>query len=498
MIAILLSAVLTALSMPGMLWGGLIWIALIPFFLNMERGGLLSGTLKAFLYAYIYLMVAHYWVLPVLSVNVPEVLSSFPPFVGTVSFFMMGVLMAFPFLGFGFLYKLYNKKFAGSLLLSSLFTASLYTLFEWLRSLGQLGFTGGSFSDAFVHQKGLLQLSAFGGPYLLVFLVVFVNAMLAYVLKHWRKNKYIFVFTALFVLFALNSLIVRFLPAPLTNPLYDKSITAIQTNIPQSLKYNESPLKVYQIIERALEEAPPGSLVVLPEASFLYDIRDSFIGSKLQELSRKRDLNILIGFPAAEGKKKYNQLRLLSPEGFSEEFYAKMKPTPFAEFLPYPKLFGIFKFMRFLDFFSPGEEFSVFEVGDQRIGAQICFDSYYPEVSRELVNAGSYVILVSTNDGWFNLRTGLIQHLSKAILRAVENRRYVVQVSNTGISAVIDPYGRVLTRLPTVSEWSVEYVVNDFHYTPKADRTFYTDHGDWFAYVVLIISFLMIVGGVFI
>jgi len=136
MIGVLSSALLTALSMPGMFWGGLIWIALIPLLLDLQKGGLWKGTLKAFFFAYAYLMICHYWVLPVLSINVPEVLSSFPPFVGVLSFFLMGVLMAFSFLGFGFLYKLYAHKFSESLVLSSLFTASLFTLFDWLRSLG--------------------------------------------------------------------------------------------------------------------------------------------------------------------------------------------------------------------------------------------------------------------------------------------------------------------------------------------------------------------------
>ncbi|OAA31867.1 acyltransferase [Kosmotoga arenicorallina S304] len=497
MVSVLLSALATAFSMPGMLWGGVIWIALIPFLLDLEKGGLWKGTFKAFLYAYTYLMICHFWVLPVLSINVPEVLSSFPSFVGVLSFFLMGILMSFPFLGFGFLYKLYAHKFSESMLLSALFTASLFTLFDWLRSLGQLGFTGGSLADAFVNQKGLLQLSSFGGPYLLVFLVVFVNAMLVYAIKRKRKQKITFILATLSVIFALNMLVENFLPVPIENPMYDKKIVAIQTNIPQSLKYNESPMEVYSIIEKALKEIPEGDFAVLPEASFLYDIRNSFIGDKLQEISKERNLTMLIGFPAYENGQRYNQLRLLGSDGFSNEFYAKMKPTPFAEFLPYPKLFGMFKFMRFLDFFSPGEVPIVFEVGNQRIGSQICFDSYYPEVTRDLVNAGSYVILISTNDGWFNFQTGLVQHLSKAILRAVENRRYVIQVSNTGISAVVDPFGRIIKRLPTSSEWQAEYIIGDFHYLPRADRSFYTEYGDWFVYVLIAIVFFMILAGVF-
>lgn len=494
MINVLLSAALTALSMPGMLWGGLIWIALVPLFLELNRSSLVSGTLKSFLFGYIYLLLAHYWVFPVLSVNVPEVLKSFPSFVGGMTFFLMGLIMAVPFLGFGFIYSLYGKKFQDSLLLKSVFAAALYTVFEYLRELGPLGFTGGRLSDALVDQKGLLQLASIGGPLLLVFIVVFINVLIATKVAERRRGKPIFVATVLLAIFIANGAVERFIPMVDFDPEYSKEIVAIQTNFPQSIKYNGSIQETLKVVEEALEEVPDGSVVVLPEATFMNDIRHNYVGKELIEICERKQLELFIGFPTFNDGTR-NQVRVVSGDGFSSEFYAKIKLVPFAEFLPWPKLFGVFSFLRFLDFFAPGNEYTVFALKDQRIGTQICFDSYYPSISRGLTKNGSFILVTSTNDGWFTFNSGLNYHLSKSIIRAVENRRFVLQVSNTGITALIDPYGRVIKSLPTAKEKNVDFLVSTFEYVPLASQSLYTRHGDWLFYVLLVIALIMIIFG---
>ncbi|MDI3524387.1 MULTISPECIES: apolipoprotein N-acyltransferase [unclassified Kosmotoga] len=494
MINVLLSAVLTALSMPGMLWGGLIWIALVPLFLELNRSNLVSGTLKSFLFGYIYLLLAHYWVFPVLSVNVPEVLNSFPPFVGGMTFFLMGLIMAVSFLGFGFIYSLYSKKFQDSLLLKSVFVATLYTIFEYLRGLGPLGFTGGRLSDALVDQKGLLQLSSLGGPLLLIFIVAFVNALIAARVGERRRGRPMFVVTLLLAIFVINGAVERLIPVVDFDPEYSKEIIAIQTNFPQSIKYNGSIQETLKVVEEALEEVPDGSIVVLPEATFMNDIRHNYVGKELIDICERKQLELFIGFPTFnEGT--HNQIRVVSGDGFSSESYAKIKLTPFAEFLPWPRLFGVFGFLRFLDFFTPGNEYTVFTLNDQRIGTQICFDSYYPSISRGLTKNGSFILITSTNDGWFSFDSGLNYHLSKSVIRAVENRRFVLQVSNTGITALIDPYGRIIKSLPTAKEKNVDFLVSTFEYVPLAGQSFYTRHGDWLFYILLIVALIMIVFG---
>ena len=492
---ILLSAVLTALSMPGMLFGGIIWIAMVPLFMELNNTGPFRGMLKAFVYGYLYLLISHYWVLPVLSVNVPEVLNSFPKFIGALSFFLMGIIMAIPFLGFGFLYGLYRKKLADSPVILSLYAACLFTIFEWLRELGPMGFTGGRLADALTDEIGFLQFLPFAGTLLLVFLIVFVNSFVTLKIgKLKKRERLLYLAGTIAMMLLLNSILERFVPFPPTVPDYEKRLVVIQTNIPQSVKYNDSIDKTMDIIEKAIGEVPPNSTVVLPEATFLYDLRLIHQGERLVETVREKNLNLLVGFPIYD-EYSYNQLRLVNSEGFSNEFYGKHKLTPFVEALPWPKFFGIFDFLKFLDFYNAGEEYTTFAIGDQRLGAQICFDSYYAEVARGLVNGGALVVVTATNDGWFGNSPGLEQHLAQCLLRAVENRRYVIQVSNTGITAVIDPFGRVLKRLPTAYERSGDYFVTEFGYVPESTLTFYTRYGDWFLYLILALGVIIIFFG---
>ena len=252
-----------------------------------------------------------------------------------------------------------------------------------------------------------------------------------------------------------------------------------------------------KVVLMGLEEIPEGSTVIMPEATFMSDIRITPTGARLVDIARERNLEILVGFPIYNGE-NYNQVRFVNGDGFSGEFYAKVKLTPFVEFLPWPKILGVFEFLKFLDYFYAGEEFTVFSVDGHRIGAQICFDSLYGEVARNLTLNGAGIIVISTNDGWFNIDTALQQHFSKGIARAIENRRYVLQVSNTGITAIIDPYGRVLKRLPTMNETNTQYVIGAFQYLPGTQITPYTRFGNWFFFFSLVLgSALIILGGVF-
>ncbi len=436
---ILLSALLTAAAMPGMFWGYLIWVALIPFFMGMNSLTPLKGAVRAFIFGFAYLLVTHFWELPVLAVNVPEVLDSFPGFIGIVVYFLMGIVIAVPFFGFGFVFSLYGHFFKNYPILGSFFAASFFTVFEGLREIGPLGFTNGRLSDALIDsQSGISQLFSFGGPLFLVFVIVFVNHFLTHAFLNRKRDRGLMIMLAISVVALVNAAMESFIPFPSSPQRYESTLYALQTNISQQIKYYESPEETLKVVIRGLREIPQGSTVVMPEATFMSDIRNNSYGNRLIEVARERDLKILVGFPIYN-ESNYNQVRFVDGSGFSREFYGKIKLTPFVEFLPWPGIFGVFEFLKFLDYFDPGEEFTVFAVDEHRIGAQICFDSLYGEVARGLTLNGARVIVTATNDGWFNIDTALEQHLAKSKIRAIENRRYVLQVSNTGITALIDP-----------------------------------------------------------
>jgi len=490
--AVFASSILTALSMPGMLWGGLVWFALIPLFYELNRSRVVGGTLKVFTYAYTYLLLSHFWVFPVLSKNVPEVLDTFPPFVGVVTFFLMGLIMAAPLTGFGLIYMLLRDCFKSNPFSSSAVVASIFVVFEWLRSLGPLGFTGGRLSHALVNELGLLQLLSFGGTLLLVFIIVFVNHLAYTLLPRSLTKKALLLLVVLGAVFSMNSLIERAIPRVKEDSEQVVEVSVIQTNFPQSLKYNEPASVILSVVEEALKSVPESSWVLMPEATFMSDIRDNHVGSRLQEIVSERELSVLIGFPTYN-EKNYNQLRVITSDGFGEEFYAKIRLTPFVEILPYPRVFGLFGFLRFLDFFSPGQEYTVFDFAGTDLAAQICFDSYYPEVTRGLVAAGGEVIVTSTNDGWFDHSTALVQHFVQTQLRAVENRRFAIQVSNTGITGVVDPYGRQLKTLLTGAETDDSFVIDTLTFSPRRDRTLYSVYGEWVLIVSLGIAGLFLI-----
>ncbi|MGC9383213.1 MAG: apolipoprotein N-acyltransferase [Kosmotogaceae bacterium] len=491
---IVISSLLVALSMPGMLWGGLIWFALVPLFFTLEKLSPIKAGFAGFLFGYIYLMVSHFWVFPVLSVNVPEVLNRFPSFVGVITFFLMGVIMALPFFGFGVFFSFFSHYFKDKMLIWSVTVAAFFSFLEYLRSVGDLGFTGARLSDALVNHTGILQLSSIGGPLLLIFVIILFNMLVFYQVKKLSSWKIKLLTLAAFfgLVFVVNGVIDRFIPVNITDMNGKKQVSVIQTNFTQSLKYSDSTDEVFEVVNNALSQVPEDSVVIMPEATFMFDIRNSEYGDKLLNIAKAKDFEILIGFPIYE-EKNYNQLRIINDEGFSDDFYAKVRLSPFAEFLPYPSIFGMFEFLKFLDFFSAGEKFTIFDMKEQKIGAQICFDSYYPEVSRHLVNEGAKLLVISTNDGWFNIKTGLVQHFSKARMRAVENRIYVIQVSNTGFTGIVDPYGRVLKCIPSIFENDDEFIIDEFEYVPAEGKTLYASFGAAIPWIFLGITVLFLI-----
>ena len=154
---------------------------------------------------------------------------------------------------------------------------------------------------------------------------------------------------------------------------------------------------------------------------------------------------------------------------------------PFGEYVPLASLFtfgGRFtaKLVQEVSDFTPGTEATTGVVDGHRVGGFICYEAIFPSLVRRFAAGGAELLVNITNDAWYGTTSAPYQHLAMAAFRAVENRRYLVRAANTGITAVVDPRGRVLepTRLfdTTVLVREVPLV---------AESTFYTRHGDVFA-----------------
>ncbi|QTA38777.1 apolipoprotein N-acyltransferase [Thermosipho ferrireducens] len=476
MLLVILSSLLTSLSMPGFLWGGIIWFSLIPLFKAMENKKVWVTTLYAFLYFFVQTFITLYWVIPVLTKNLPEFFGRFSSQTGFFIFLLLCILEASPFLFFGFMYGFFYKRFRKGTL-SALFTASIYVISEYIRSLGDIGFTGGRLSDALFKDIGLLQLLPFFGTLGLTFVIVLVNYFLYSSLKSGKKFVVSF-FITIGAIYMINNVISNLLPTEMGNI----PIVVVQTNVDQNVKYNISSEETLKDIQTLISTTPE-YLHIFPEAVFPQeDIRHSKIGLAIEKLSLNKPL--ILGFPSFNGA-SYNSAYLFE-KGKIKNRYDKIKLFPFVETLPYPKIFKKFKFLKGVSYFSPGKSFKPFAPdGYPEIGVQICFESYFSEISRKLVKNGAKAIVTITNDGWYDFNTALWQHFAKSVFRAVETRRYVVQVSNKGISGVIDKYGRITSILPIREEkWKILYI------SSSKNETIYTKFGDWF---ILVAGFFALV-----
>jgi apolipoprotein N-acyltransferase len=132
--------------------------------------------------------------------------------------------------------------------------------------------------------------------------------------------------------------------------------------------------------------------------------------------------------------------------------------------------------------FSAGTSRASLDAGGTRLGVFICYESIFPDEVRESANQGAQVFVNISNDGWYGDSGAYAQHLKQARMRAVENSRWLLRDTNTGVTASIDSYGRIVASVPRKQRTAL-----DAPYALSNETTFYTRHGDWFAYACAII-----------
>jgi apolipoprotein N-acyltransferase len=247
-------------------------------------------------------------------------------------------------------------------------------------------------------------------------------------------------------------------------------LAVIQPNIPQDVKsitrVDEARKKEIYDKHVALTMRvadPKPDLVVWPEAAIyeglLWDsVRKAWVRNvwyfRVLEPSRRSGapllVGLLVGDVGTEGRMSFtNSAVHLDPRGEVRARYDKVHLVPFAEFVPLARTFPwirdlIHRFsgLRLTDM-RAGEGFPIWEAGGDRFGVQICFEGIFPEISRAIARNGAAFTVNISNDGWFQDSAELDQMLAMARFRAVENRMGFVRATNTGISAFIEPTGRV-------------------------------------------------------
>ena len=230
---------------------------------------------------------------------------------------------------------------------------------------------------------------------------------------------------------------------------------------------------------RAAAEEPkqPPSILVWPEvpAPLYYDEDPQFraYANGLARAAHAYLLTGVVGHTAAGAPT--NSALLISPQGLPVTRYDKVNLVPFGEFVPWPFGFAN-KISNQMGDFAAGKRVVVSAVDGHKIGTFICYESVFPDFVRKFANRGAEVLFNISNDGWFGKSAARWQHLNIVRMRAAENRRWILRSTNDGITATIDPAGRVRGTLPLYVR-ATSYT----GFTYISEKTLYTRWGNWFA-----------------
>jgi apolipoprotein N-acyltransferase len=274
----------------------------------------------------------------------------------------------------------------------------------------------------------------------------------------------------------------------------------VQAAIRQDEKWD--PGKAWENIDRhvALTQAAArqgARFVVWPESSvpFYYD-HTAGVAAQLQQLAQAHRIHLLFGNddrdqPAGGPSRVYVGAKMLDPSGQLVLRYHKIRLVPFGEYVPMQPVLTLggryaAKLVDQVADFTPGTEHVLGPVDGHPVGATICYEAIFPDMVRGFAAGGAEMLVNITNDAWYGRSSAPHQHLMMASFRAVENGKYLVRAANTGISAVVDPRGRILERTPL---FEPTVLVRDVPFV--AGTTFYARHGDVFAWTCFVVALVL-------
>ncbi len=507
------SALLLILSFPRFDLNWLAWVALAPLLYALGSGvsGWRAGWL-GWLTGLLFTFFAENWIAHSMT-NYGSMLTGVAY---GVAFFFAAILALFPALFAVAMARLVNR-FGYS---AFAFAPLLWAATEWLRPF-VTGVTWNALGVSQARYFAVARLARFGGVYFVSALLVAGNAFLVLLLKA-RTHKPFRAVSALLFCGAL-AFWLPLMDAPSRQNKSTLTVLGVQPNIPVDIPVDDTKrylLKTIALTQTALAQAPnqPVDLTIWAECplSLFYE-NDEETRQRLDTLARATGCYFIINSVARDGENYFNSVTTISPRPTDNDQqalrrYDKIHLVPFGEYVPWRPLLGRFVPAITGDFTpgsaaivnllklntqrsillseSSGQEGPAIErlTGYIRTGAFICYEAAYPDLVRQFVRNGATLLVNVSEDGWFGNTAGARQHLAHAMLRAIENDRDLVRVTNTGITALLTADGRVVDALPQFVEGTQIWQAQT-----NSTLTFYAKHGDWFAVGAALASAILLV-----
>jgi apolipoprotein N-acyltransferase len=350
----------------------------------------------------------------------------------------------------------------------------------------------------------LVQLTTLTGIYGLSFVIVAFNSLLAYAFVTGRQRvwKSTLVVTGVLILIAATGGYL----VPAATPRHVAHL--VQTDFPQSESYPSNWLDIHageldQLEDLSVSSAEkatglPGvpslpSLIIWPEVPAPFSFQEPAFAQRSARIARDSSSYFLVGIvdwkrdPAGKWLAS-NSAVLLDPHGQRVFTYDKIHLVPFGEYVPLRRwLTFAGRLTADISDFTPGSVSGVGKVPGGSLGVFICYEAIFASEVRRFTLNGAELLVNVSNDGWFGRSSAPAQHLMMARVRAVENRRWLLRDTNNGFTVAVDPYGRIVAGLATDVRGEL-----DAPYDFRSGLTPYARWGDWFAWLCVFASLLLL------
>ncbi|HMI52329.1 MAG TPA: apolipoprotein N-acyltransferase [Candidatus Saccharimonadales bacterium] len=397
-----------------------------------------------------------------------------------------------------------NRLARQSLGLACVGAPFLWVGWEFARThLPEIGFPWNLLGYPASGNLAFLQLTAATGIWGLSLVVAAINTLLVWVAfakspaLRWRAAA----FGA-----ATATLVGIYLAGPSYVPRAGASHTArsMQLNLPETEGIVPDWFGAYradmeEIVTLSLaRSAATPDLLIWPEAPAPFSFQNAVFAQRASSIAVAFAHPFLFGTiewkqpeEAAGGLTRfapYNSALLLDAQGRRAFSYDKVHLVPFGEYEPFPLIHRVVSSVSSeVGGFRKGTQHNVGQLGDQKFAAFICYEAIFPGEVREFAKSGANLFINISNDGWFGKSAAAEQHIRMARVRAVENRRWILRSTNSGITASIDPYGRIHSPVGRDVRAAV-----DLPYDFRTDTTIYTRFGDWAAWLSVLISAILL------
>ncbi|MDE2215023.1 MAG: apolipoprotein N-acyltransferase [Candidatus Omnitrophica bacterium] len=472
----LLSAGLLVVSFPRLELSFLAWVALVPLLCILDGKKEWRAFRRAYLCGFLFFAAAIGWVC----------------YVTYIGAFLLVAFLALYFALFGVAFVFFQRRLK---LIPRLFVlAAVWVALEYIRSHFLSGFGWVKLGHTQYKNLWLIQIADKTGIYGVSYLVMLVNLLVFETVK------------ARSLLPRASMIVGAIIAVVLTNGWWtmghtrqegEVKVGVVQPDISLADDWDEA--RKPWIIGKTVGLTQAFSdkkldLIVWPETSLPGVFTDApFLTYEIRATAAGMHTPIVMGSIDQEGRHYYNSAFYIGTDGQVLGHYDKIHLVPFGEFLPLRPILGWIDQFVPLEDFTPGTKYKVFSLGGQKnFSVLICFEDTLGSLCRHFALAGADFFVNITNDAWFEQTRAPYLHLQGAVFSCVENHRALARAANTGVSALIDPWGRMLTTVTNGKGRKIFVTGSTCGTLPLVhEKTFYTKYGDvftWACFLCIVVA----------